>query len=191
MLKQCNFCGSTEHLTSGCDIEKKMTPFLKKEVGHEMEIFITKYVKCQKCNSNKLKALSDYSPSLDIICMNCNASYEIKSKCLSTKQLPNDIYCNGGNFIKFKENIINGLNLIIIIYGVNRKDKTIFIKHIYYIPNDILINDTLIQIVKKDNSTLSTINIPNRNELINLNLSKNSLSFKNLYNNLKNKICVH
>lgn len=188
MIKYCDFCGSNNHLTYNCNIEKKMTPYFKKEVGNEMELFITKYIRCQVCNSNKLKTLSDYSPSLDIICMNCNASYEIKSKCLSTKNLPNNIYCNGGNYIKFKENIINGLNLIIIIYGVDRKDKKIFIKHIYYIPNNALVNDGLIQILKKDNSTLSLINIPNRNELININSPKNILSFKHLYNDLKNKI---
>lgn len=187
MIKPCDFCSSCDHLTINCTIEKQMAPYFKKEVGNEMELFISKNIKCQICNSNRLKVLGNHTPSLDIIC-DCGAIYEVKAKCLSTKNLPDNIYCNGGNYNKFKENIINGLHLIIIIYGVNRKDKKIYIKHIYYIPNKVLINNSLIQIIKKTDSTLSLINIPNRNVLININSNKNILSFKNLYDDLKNKI---
>lgn len=187
MSSLCSFCNSSEHFTFNCNIEKKMAPYFKKEVGNEFELFVSKYIKCQLCNSNKLKVLGNHTPSLDIRC-ECGAIYEVKAKCLSTKNLPDNIYCNGGNYNKFKENIINGLNLIIIIYGVDRKDKKIHIKYIYYIPNNKLINESFIQINKKQDSTLSLINIPNRNALTNLNFTKNSLSFKNLYNDLKNKL---
>jgi hypothetical protein len=167
-----------------CEIENKMAPYFKKEVGIKMEDYVTKNIPCQICFKNSLKALKDFSPSLDIVCESCGAIYEVKSKCLSIKILPKDIFCNGGNFIEFKKNINNGLNLFIILYGVDREKKEILIRNIYYVSNKQLVQEKIIEIDKKNNTTLSTIKIFDRDFLKSLNIKEKLLSFKDLYNNL-------
>ncbi len=190
MAGNCTFCGSKDHTSIMCDIENKMAPYFKKEVGIKMEEYVTKNIYCQKCNMKTLKALKDYTPSLDIVCKNCNAIYEVKSKCLSVKKLPQDIYCNGGNYIEFKKNISIGLNLFVIVYGVDRKKKEILIRNIYYAPNEVLQNKYLIDIDKKKNTTLSTIKIFNKDKLQTINFKDKIISFKHLYNTLiENIIC--
>lgn len=173
-----------------CEIENKMAPYFKKEVGIKMEEYVTKNISCQKCFKNSLKALKDYSPSLDIVCKSCGAKYEVKSKCLSVKTLPKDIFCNGGNYIEFKKNIDNGLNLFILLYGVNREKKEIFIRNIYYVPNNQLVEEKIIEIAKKNKSTLSTIKIFDREFLKSINIEEKLLSFKDLYNNLIKSITL-
>lgn len=186
MCSNCSFCGSTLHTSINCNIENKMAPFFKKEVGIKMEEFITENINCQVCKLKKLEVLGNYTPSLDLVCKNCNAKYEVKSKCLSVKNLPNDIYCNGGNYIEFTRNINNGLNLIIVVYGVDRRKKEIIIRNIFYAPNNVLCNSKYIEINKKPESSLSLIKIQNKNFLKNICLYNNHiLSFENLYNNLK------
>jgi len=180
----CTFCKSKNHTSIMCDVEYKMAPYFKKEVGIKMEDYVTKNIPCQLCYKHSLKALKDYSPSLDIVCENCGAFYEVKSKCLSVKTLPKDIFCNGGNFIEFKKNIYNGLNLFIILYGVYREKKEIVIRNIYYITNNELVQEKIIEIDKKKNTTLSTIKIFDRSILKTINIKEKFLSFKDLYNNL-------
>jgi len=190
MSSYCTFCKSNNHTSITCDVENRMAPYFKKEVGIKMEEYITKHINCQKCNKKALIALKDYTPSLDIVCMNCNAIYEVKSKCLSVKELPNYIFCNGGNYNKFKENISNGLNLFVIVYGVNRLKKEIIIRNVYYASNEILQNKQLIDIEQKNNTTLSTIKIFNKNKLQSLNFIEKVLSFKVLYNSLIQNITI-
>lgn len=190
MTGYCTFCGSNNHTSIYCDIENKMAPYFKKEVGVKMEEYITKHIVCQHCNKKELIALNDFSPSLDIVCGNCNAKYEVKSKCLSVKDLPNYIFCNGGNYNKFKKNISYGLNLFVIVYGVNRGKKEIIIRNIYYASNEILQNKQLIEIEKKNNTTLSTVKIYNKNKLKSISFVEKNLSFKNLYNSLIQNITI-
>jgi hypothetical protein len=189
MDKYCYFCGSKSHTCIKCDIENKMAPFFKIEIGIKMEEFITENINCQECGLKELIVLGNYTPSLDLVCKNCNAQYEVKSKCLSIKNLPNNIYCNGGNYTEFTRNINNGLNLIIVIYGVDRKKKEIIIRNIYYAPNNILSNTKYVEINKTPKSSLSLIKIPNRNILKNIYLYSNKIiSFEKLYHNIKNII---
>ena len=58
-----------------------------------------------------------------------------------------------------------GLNLIVIIYGVNRISKRIDIREILFIDNNDLYNNEIIQVLKKPNSELSLIHIKNKNNL--------------------------
>jgi hypothetical protein len=169
-----------------------MTPYFKIDIGIKMEEYITKNIKCQKCNLKKLIVLGNNSPSLDLVCENCDAIYEVKSKCLSIKKLPNDIYCNGGNYTEFIKNINIGLNLFIIIYGIDRQKKEIIIRNIYYAPNNILNNKKYIEINKINKSSLSLINIYDINILTNISIISNKIiSFKKLYNNLKNDLIIN
>lgn len=184
MSGYCAFCGSNDHTSITCSVENKMAPYFKKEVGIKMEEYVTKHLACQKCKKNTLKALNNYTPSLDIVCENCNAIYEVKSKCLSVKELPKDIFCYGGNYVEFQKNISNGLNLFVIVYGVDRKKKEVLIRNILYAPNEILQNNFIIKIDKKNNTTLSTITIFDKDKLKNIEFKNKVLSFKNLYNKL-------
>ena len=192
MYNNCYFCGSKSHTCIQCSVENKMTPYFKIDIGIKMETFITENIKCQECNLKKLIVLGDFSPSLDLVCENCNAMYEVKSKCLSIKNLPNDIYCNGCNYNEFIKNINIGLNLFIIIYGIDRQKKEIIIRNIYYASNNILSNKKYIEINKINNSSLSLIKINNINILTNIFISNNKIiSFKKLYNNLKNNLITN
>jgi hypothetical protein len=182
----CSFCGG-RHNSRNCKIEQSMAPLLKKEFGLFMEKYIVSNIICPKCNFASLYSLNNHTPSTDIICSNCNTNYELKSKCLSVENLPNDIYCNGGNYLKFINNInINNLELIIVIYGVKREEKQIIIREILYAPNNILNNNNIIEIKQKDLSTLSIINVKNKEKLINLHINNKLLSFKNNYDNFIN-----
>ncbi len=184
----CNFCGSHTHTSITCGIENKMAPYFKSEVGLRMEEYITENVVCQYCNKHTLKALLDFSPSLDLVCTNCNAIYEVKSKCLSIKELPNDIFCNSGNYNEFIKNISNGLNLFVVIYGVDRKKKDIIIRNVYYASNSVLKNKEFVKIEKKKDNTLSTIRIFNKEKLQKIDFTETRISFQCLYNSLFHEI---
>jgi len=184
MSTYCNFCGSYKHATSSCKLEKEMAPFLKKEVGIIMEAYV-ETLKCPICLEKKLKVLGNNKPSIDVICENCDSFYEIKSKCMSSKSLPSNIYCNGGNYIELNKSIINGLNLILIIYAVDRKTKQITIRNIYYAPNSLLFDKKIIEINKKDKTSLSIININDLKFLKLLPINTNKISLHKLYKELK------
>jgi hypothetical protein len=83
----CKFCKSFSHNSFNCIIENKMAPHFKKAVGLKIEDFITENLSCKECNTKNLYKLGDDTPSLDIICKNCDAMYEVKSKCLSIKNI--------------------------------------------------------------------------------------------------------
>ena len=127
-ISGCSFCNGN-HNSRNCNIEQQLAPSFKKEVGIYMEEHITNNIKCPRCSSNKLYKLGNHTPSIDIVCTECKQIYEVKSKCLSVKNLPNDIFCNGGNYNEFINNIKNKeLDLIIVLYGVNREKKEILIR---------------------------------------------------------------
>jgi hypothetical protein len=180
----CSFCGNIDHTSKTCNIEHAMAPIFKKEVGIYMENYISDNINCPNCSNKTLYALGNHTPSLDLICKSCNKIFELKSKCLSQSVLPLDIYCNGGNFIEFKKNILSGLNLIVVIYGVNREKKEIKIREIYYAPNELLKNNSIINIIQKKNCSLSSIFIKNKNFLKQIIINNKLISFKKLYDNL-------
>jgi len=156
----CDFCGSENHTSKFCQHEATYGPIYRLAIGKWAETFVSQ-LKCPKCKTNNLKELNDNSPSLDIICSACNQKIEVKSKCLSVNKLPNDIYLPHGNFIKYEERKTENLDFVIVIYGVNRKSKTFFVRKILYIPNKDLNNSKKISVVKNNNSSI--IYIPNIN----------------------------
>ena len=187
----CIFCNSYAHTNKECNLEKSLAPYLKKNVGRFMEFYISNNFCCPKCKTNSLLVLDNNTPSLDIVCKNCNQIIEVKSKCISASIVPKDIYCFSGNYNKFLNNINNGLNLIIVIYGVDRKLKEITIRQIYYISNEKLQNNNIIEIKKKQDSSSSIIFIKNRMILDKIIINVNKIiSFDNCINILQQKLYI-
>ena len=201
---KCYFC-SGPHEVRYCPIEKKKSAGMKKEVGKFMEnyyaenymcmrcgssnknhVFINTNFKSKTCNHNilvndnccinrQLKVLNDRTPSLDIVCNGCGNRIEIKSKCLSVKHLPNDLILPHGSFSHYEKRQENGLDFVIIIYGIKRQTKQIFVREILYFKNEIITNSKdIIKISKQNKSQLSKIYIPDRlhPNIINLPLPK-------------------
>ena len=113
--------------------------------------------KCPNCKKGKLNVLGNNSPSLDCICNCCQYKYEIKSKCLSINNLPKDLKITHGNFNFYRDRQENGLDFIIIIYGVNRETKIVTIKKVFHVPHKDIINNNNFNV--SQNNNYSIINI--------------------------------
>ena len=109
----CYFCQGP-HLCRDCPIEKKKSAGMKKEVGKYMETYYAENFSCIRCGCNNLSVLNNRSPSLDIVCQQCNNRLEIKSKCLSVRNLPNDISLPHGSFEHYINRQNNGLEILLI-----------------------------------------------------------------------------
>lgn len=160
----CFFCNGL-HNCKECPVEHSISPYLKRVVGIMMEYYIANTLPCPGCYCNTLSVIGNNSPSLDITCLTCNKIFEVKSKCLSISKLPNDIIMHHGVYNGYLNKLNEGLNLIVIIYGVNRISKRIDIREILFIDNNDLYNNETIQVLKKPNSELSLIHIKNKNNL--------------------------
>ena len=109
-----------------------------------------------------LHVLGNNKPSLDIICNTCCKKFEIKSKCLSVKNLPLDLIMPHGNYFDYLRSHEDNLDFIIIIYGVDRKQKNIIIKKILHVPNKMINqNDMSFRVIKNDKDDKSMIHIKN------------------------------
>lgn len=159
--KFCHFCHEVAHPTKKCPLEINVAPLLKKKVGSLMEYFVANNIKCPECNKSALQVIGNDSPSLDIICNYCDKIFEVKSKCLSSHIIPNDIVLPHGSYFKYLEKRNEGLNLIIVIYGIDRYNKNIIIREILYASNNNL-KDLNINVSQNENNTLSTIFIKNK-----------------------------
>jgi hypothetical protein len=158
-----------------------MSPILKKYIGDTMEKYIADNVPCIKCKQQTLVVLGDNSPSLDIVCSNCNINIEVKSKCLSVNILPKDITLPHGNYNKYKNRIKSELDLFIIIYKIDRIKKNVIIREILYAPHTIFQNSNIIKVVKCDNNNSSMIVINDRTQLQKINIDENNiLNFQNI-----------
>lgn len=180
--KSCWFCHSNDHSCRECPLESAISNKLRNKAGNEFEDYIAANVKCPGCMKATLKRLNNHSPSLDIICT-CGLKFEVKSKCLSIKELPIDIQLNHGTYIDCMNRINqDSLNLILIIYGVNRIQKEIYIREILYANNKLLKDSNVIDIkpIVLSNKKVSKIFIKNRNLMAKLNLSNmtRTISFK-------------
>jgi hypothetical protein len=186
---RCYFCNGN-HLCRNCPIEEKLAPILKKKVGEYMEHYVANNLNCPLCQQKELHVLGNNSPSLDIICKNCNRNIEVKSKCLSVNKLPNNIYLPHGNFSEYFERQKTGLDFIIVIYSVNRIKKMINIRKILYMNDDIIKDGDIIKVTRRVDSSLSTIKIDNINspKIKNVKIKrKNSfISFKKQVINMIN-----
>jgi len=176
----CSFCKQV-HYSNYCPIEKQFSKVFKCQTGYFMEYFVANNVKCPECKKNKLRVIGDNSPSNDLICINCNQKFEIKSKCLSSTIIPKDIVVNHGIYDKYLEQKEKGLNFIFIIYGIDRLNHNICIREILYCCNFNIENT--IYVKKNNNDVYSTISIPNRLKLNKLSLPKdNIINFDGFYN---------
>lgn len=155
---RCYFCDGN-HVCRDCPIEEKLAPMLKKKVGKFMEHYVARNLPCPTCKLKKLKVLGNNSPSLDIICKNCNRNIEVKSKCLSVNNLPSDIYLPHGNFNEYFERQKSGLDFIIVIYSVNRIKKVINIRKVLYMNDEIIKVGDVVKVLKRVDSPLSMIKI--------------------------------
>lgn len=169
--KKCYFCGG-DHLCRECPQEAVLAPILKKYIGTIMENFMGKNFDCPCCSKRQLKVLGNHSPSLDIICANCNRRFEVKSKCLSVDQLPNDLQLPHGSYVDYTKRQKMGLDLFVIIYKVDRINKKITIREVLYAEHKDIISNENIKVVRRKKSHLSTILINNRKKLIKMNTDK-------------------
>ncbi len=167
----CEYC-NINHSSRECPLEKKLADVMKKIVGTYMEHFVANEVRCPRCHLKALKPLCTHAPSLDIICDNCNTQFEIKSKCMSTKVLPNDLVFHHGNYNDYVNRQNNGLDIILVVYSVCRKTKIINIRNVFYAPNEQIKKHTEIQVIKKNGSSLSQIVVPNYKKLKEIKLAE-------------------
>jgi hypothetical protein len=91
--------------------------------------------------------------------------FEIKSKCMSANVVPNDLIFNHGNYKDYINRQQAGLDIILIIYSVNRKNKTIKIRHVFYAKNEDILHQKCLCVIKKEKSTLSQIIVNDYNDL--------------------------
>lgn len=181
--KKCFTCHGN-HNSRDCPIEQQLSGQLKKLIGIKMERIIGNSVCCPKCKKHTLTVLGNNSPSLDIVCSTCHKKIECKSKCLSINQLPQDIVLNHGSYKSYIKRQNDGLDFIIIIYGIDRKSKTIKIRKVLYANNSyIKTNNNFI--VKQNKSSHSTIYINNHLHLQNLPFNgPKIISYKSTFDRL-------
>ena len=189
---KCHFCGD-KHTCRVCPLEEAIAPILKKKVGTAMEYYIAEHIKCPECNTLSLDVIGDHTPSLDIICNNCSNKFEVKSKCLSVNKIPEDITLSHGLYRDYMSRLYNeNLNLIVIIYGVDRINKLIKVKEVLYANNKTMTNETLVLNERRHNSPLSTICIKKKSALkkLFLNTKETEMSFKKDVDEWRNNIKI-
>lgn len=135
----CNFCGGSHHCKN-CSIEKTLAPHVKKIIGRKMEFFIGENLTCPYCRKKELSVLDDNTPSLDVVCNCCGKYFEIKSKCLSSENIPNELYLTHGNYDYYLDRQEEELDFLILIYKVNRKTKDIIIRKVFHVTNNDIKN---------------------------------------------------
>ena len=150
-----------------------------------MEHHVANILPCPSCNMKKLHVLGNNSPSLDIICKNCNRRIEVKSKCLSVKNIPKDLNLPHGNFKEYIIRQNKGLDFIIVIYSVNRIHKNIKLREILYLNNDFIKKKNIFNVEKRPSSPLSFIKIKDKN---NPNIKKIELKRKDSYISFKKQV---
>jgi hypothetical protein len=181
---RCYFCNGN-HICRNCPIEEKLAPVLKKKVGKFMEHYVANNLDCPLCKKRELRVLGNNSPSLDIICDNCDKNIEVKSKCLSVKKLPADVHLPHGNFSEYFERQKSGLDFIIVIYSVNRVKKEINIRKVLYMNDNIIKNGEVVKVERRDSSNLSTIKINNINSP---KIKKRKIKRKNSFISFKKQV---
>ncbi len=157
---KCDYCNNY-HTSKECLLEKMLAPIMRKIVGMFMEFFVANEVYCPRCNKKTLESLSTHAPSLDLICKSCETKYEIKSKCMSANIIPNDLVFNHGNYYDYINRQKQGLDIMLIIYSVNRKTKVIKIRKVLWVPHNQIVESNIINVIQKKNSALSEIIVSN------------------------------
>ena len=159
----CHYCNGN-HYSRACPVEKKKSSKLKKKVGKYMEKYYSRHYPCMRCGRNSLVVKGDRSPSWDLACTQCDNVLEIKSKCLSSKKIPQDITLPHGSFVHYNERQVQGLDFVVIIYRANRVSKEITVREVMYFYNEQIMNTNLFVVQPNPNSQLSNIYINNRED---------------------------
>lgn len=133
--KTCWECGLTGHEIKDCYVHKSLKEIRKEDAGNWAEENLAQ-LKCVYC-SNNLKRVHGHLPSLDLKCD--THIFEVKSKCLSVKHIPQYIKINAGEYKMLKHRILyEKLSLILLLYGVNERTNSRYIRDIRIISNDML-----------------------------------------------------
>jgi hypothetical protein len=179
---RCYTCGGN-HTCRQCPIEQKISGHMKEVVGKTMEKHIAKEVCCPRCNKNSLSVLGNNSPSLDIICTECDINIECKSKCLSVDRLPKDIILNAGSYIDYQQRQEKGLDFIVVIYKIDRRKKHLIIRKILYITDEYIKRESdNFTVSRKHGTSLSNIFIKDHTILDELDKGINCVfSFKKYF----------
>tara|TARA_B100001121_G_scaffold307466_1_gene329057 strand:- start:9412 stop:9990 length:579 start_codon:yes stop_codon:yes gene_type:complete len=181
---KCHFCGGN-HNCRFCPLEKKVAPQLKKIIGKKMEQYVSS-LPCPCCRLRSLRLLNDNSPSLDIICTDnkCGKKFEVKSKCLSCKDLPDDLKINHGNYEYYLKRQEEGLDFIIVIYKVDRINKISTIRKVIHIPDIDIKKNSNFNVIQKNR--YCNILIKDHTIYNGIEFKKNppQLSFKNEIKNI-------
>ena len=85
-----------------------------------------------------------------------------------------DINLNHGSYNNYIKRLTEKLNLFVIIYGVDRKTKNIYIREVLYANNSLLLNNNIIE-VKRNNNNCSMISIKNKDRLCKLKFRQNTI----------------
>ena len=179
-MHSCDYCGKTGHTSRECEEEKRDAPKMSKCAGYFFEKYISENFKCPHCSS-ELTHLDDNTPSCDIICSNCDNYYEVKSKCLSVRELPSDIYIKHGEYNHFQRRLSSRkLNMFIVIYSADRRTKNLTIRKVLCIPNEMLYDTKVVKISKRicDSNELTDLEFNNVPEFYNF-LRKPKLIYGN------------
>ena len=163
-IKTCHYCNSTKHLCRDCPIEKAHAASYKLSIGKWAEKYVARYP-CPDCKKNTLEFLGNHTPSLDVKCKCCGHMIEVKSKCLSVKRLPKDIFMYHGNYDFYQKRVKQGLTFVFVIYSVDRKSKSFEIRRVYYVNNQEIKKNKIINVKKIDNNKNSKITISNIDHL--------------------------
>jgi hypothetical protein len=172
---ECFFCKGA-HVCRDCPVEANMAPMFKKKVGYMMEYYVAENIKCPECENLSLEVIGNHTPSLDLICRSCNKKFEVKSKCLSVDKIPTDIMLPHGSYIDYKYRLKEGLNLIVIVYGIDRINKLINVREVLYANNNKLMKSHIVEVSKKEKTNLSTIFIKNKNLISRLNVDPDAMT---------------
>jgi len=172
---KCHWCGSPDHVCRDCPKEKEDSIKLRVLVGEYFEKWIPANYSCPKCKNDTLIQLGNNSPSCDLVCSHCKALFEVKSKCLSSKTIPDDLQIKHGNYYDFNYRVNHqDLSIFLIVYGVNRKTKEITLRKVLYLPNEILRDKEKVEFYpkKEEYSVLTDLYIPDYHLLSLLDLPK-------------------
>ena len=157
-MKNCYCCGSSEHLIKECPTHKAKVKYRNNDAGKWSEDRFTGML-CPICKNGILQHAVLHTPSLDFTCLTCGKLFELKSKCLSQQNIPNDIRIIGGQYTHLMNSILNkNLNLIILIYKVNEKENLRIERKIIIIENNDLKSDLL-------NNNINIIQVKNKSKI--------------------------
>jgi hypothetical protein len=164
----CHFCNQN-HSCRDCPLEKKMSPILKEAIGHNMEYIAAHLLCCPMCGEKSLRVRGDNSASRDLDCDSCGRFFEVKSKALSYEKdyIPSRLVFPHGSFYEYNKRVSEGLHIILLIYSINRKTKTIQVNEIFHVPNKILKKEIkqIVHVTQRSDSHLSYIDVKRKQSL--------------------------